>query len=98
VLPLLLIGTSLGKWRVHLRASWHWRYQAWGKLLAASHSSHIYSPPATKTLPCERKTLSHCATHGDGRLKCQEWRWEERRGGEKVYLIMFVFLTILLRY
>jgi len=42
-------GLGLGQWRVHLGASWHWLCQTWGKLLAAAHSSHPCSPPATKT-------------------------------------------------
>jgi len=31
---------GLGQQRVRLRASWHWLYQTWRKLLAASHRSH----------------------------------------------------------
>jgi len=50
-------GLSLGQWQVHLGACWHWLYQTWGKLLAASHRSHPYSPPATKALPCKASTM-----------------------------------------
>jgi len=50
-LPPLLMGSALASGRYHLRAGWHWVYQTWGKLLAASHSSHLYSPhPLPK--PC----------------------------------------------
>jgi len=42
---------GLGQQQVRLRAGWHWLYQTLGKLLAASHRSHPYSPPTTKTLP-----------------------------------------------
>jgi len=42
---------GLGQQWVCLRASWHWLYQTWGKLLAASHRSRPYSSPATKTSP-----------------------------------------------
>jgi len=38
---------GLGQRRVCLRASWHWLYQTWRKLLTASRKSR----PATKTLP-----------------------------------------------
>jgi len=51
VLLLLLTGTSLGQWQVPLRARWHWLYQTWGKLLAASHGSYLYRAPTTKALP-----------------------------------------------
>jgi len=57
--PLLTItiadGLGLGQWRVCRGVGWHWLYQTWGKLLAASHRSHRYTlpPTATKTLPCK---------------------------------------------
>jgi len=56
--------TTIGDWlglghqRVCLRAGWCWLYQTWGKLLAASHRSHPYCPPATKTLPCKPITTA----------------------------------------
>jgi len=56
VLPPSLMGLALASRWVHLRASWHWLYQTWGKLLAASHRIHPYSPPATKALP--RKAIT----------------------------------------
>jgi len=51
VLPAVADGLGLGQHQVCLRAGWHWLYQAWGKLLAASQRSHTYSPPTTKTSP-----------------------------------------------
>lgn len=50
-------GLSLGQRGVHLGASWHWSYQAKGKLLASDRSHHLCSPPATKTLPCKPYTM-----------------------------------------
>jgi len=38
-------GLGFGQWQVHLGDSWHWLYQTWGMLLAASHRSHPSSPP-----------------------------------------------------
>jgi len=46
-LPPSLIGLALA-W-AHLQAGWHWLYQTWGKLLAASHRSHTYSHLAMQT-------------------------------------------------
>jgi len=51
---------GLGQQRVHLRAGWHGLYQTWGKLLAASHRSHRYSPVATKTLPRKPTAIVNC--------------------------------------
>jgi len=56
---------GLGQRRVRLRAGWHWLYQTWGKLLAASHRRYHYSPAATKTLP--RKPITAIYTgRGEG--------------------------------
>jgi len=52
---------GLGQRWVRLRTGWHWLYQTWGKLLGASHRSHPYSPPTTKTLP--RKPITICHNH-----------------------------------
>jgi len=51
VLPPITDWLDLRQWRVCLSAGWHWLYQTWRKLLAASHRSHPCSPSATKTLP-----------------------------------------------
>jgi len=37
-------GLGLGQCRVRLEAGWHWLYQTWWKLLAASHRIHPCSP------------------------------------------------------
>jgi len=54
---------GLGQQWVRLRAGWHWLYQAWRKFLAASHRSHPYSPPATKTLPRKPVTRGDMKAH-----------------------------------
>jgi len=40
----------LGQQQVCLRDNWHWLYQIWGNLLAASHRIHPYSPPCDQNL------------------------------------------------
>ena len=49
---------SLGQQWVSLGGGWHWLYQTWGKLLAASHRCHSCSPAATKILPRKPTTPS----------------------------------------
>jgi len=63
---------GLGHRWVPLRAGWHWLYQTWGKLLAASHRSHPCSSATTKTLP--HKPISTChSLHSKGQRECIEW-------------------------
>ena len=50
-------GLGLGQWQVHLGGIWHWLYRTAGKLPAASHITHPYTPCAIKTLP--RNLVTH---------------------------------------
>jgi len=51
---------GLGQQRIHHGDGWHWLYQTWGKLLAASHRSHRYKPPRYQNLATQTQILLFC--------------------------------------
>ena len=63
-LPQSLVGSALAS----SGAGWHQLCRTLGKLLAASHRSHPYSPTTSKTVPPKPNTVSsiHCTQIHNG--------------------------------